>query len=125
RGTTVTVAQLFFNAPARLKFMRGARSEWRAISDVVANVALSRKDIRLSLRHDGRGHVALPAATSLRDRLAALYGAPFAERLLDVEDLSGTTHVSGLVERPGDVGTTSRRVFLTVNGRVVRDVGLL
>jgi len=125
RGTTVTVAQLFFNAPARLKFMRGARAEWRAITDVFGNLALSRKDIRMSLRHEGRTHVALPAANSLRDRLAALYGASFAERLLEVEDLSGTTHVSGLVERPGDVGTASRRVFLTVNGRVVRDIGLL
>ena len=125
RGTSVTVSQLFYNAPARLKFMKGARSEWRAIMDVFANLALTQRSARLSLRHDGRDVAALPSAASLRDRLAALYGPGFADRLLGVEDLQGTTHVSGLVERPGDVGTTTRRVFVSVNGRVVRDLGLL
>ncbi|HEY9230415.1 MAG TPA: hypothetical protein VIP11_27430, partial [Gemmatimonadaceae bacterium] len=57
----------------------------------------------------------------LRDRLAAVYGSDFAGRLLDVDDVSGTTHVSGLVERPSDVGTATRRVFVSVNGRAIRD----
>ncbi|HVZ78851.1 MAG TPA: hypothetical protein VG818_12790, partial [Gemmatimonadaceae bacterium] len=69
--------------------------------------------------------MSLPAASSLRARLAALWGGAFAERLLDVDDVSGTTHVSGLVERPADVGTAGRRVFITVNGRPVRDNGIV
>ena len=125
RGTTVKVSRLFYNAPARLKFLRGPRSEWRAILDVVGSMALTRRDVRVSLVHDGRAILTLPSAARLRDRLAAVYGAAFAGRLLDVDDVSGTTHVAGLVERPADVGTGTRRVFLSVNGRAVRDPGLV
>ena len=88
-------------------------------------MALTRRDVRISLAHDGRPVLSLPASATLRERVAALYGGPFAERLLDVDDVSGTTHVAGLVERPSDVGTATRRVFLSVNGRAVRDTGLV
>ena len=125
RGTTVTVAQLFYNAPARLKFMRGVRSEWRAVLETITNVALTRRDVRLTVTHDGKNVMTLPAASSLRARLAALWGGTYAERLLDVDDVRGTTRVSGLVERPADVGTAGRRVFVSVNGRAVRDHGIV
>jgi len=125
RGTTVRVARLFYNAPARLKFLRGARSEWRAIVDVIGSMALTRRDVRVSLSHDGKPVLVLPATSSLRERLAAVYGASFASRLLEVDDVSGTTHVAGLVERPADVGTGTRRTFVSVNGRAVRDAGLV
>lgn len=125
RGTTVGVSELFFNAPARRKFLRGARSEWRGILEVVASLALTRRDARFTLTHDGRNVWTLPAAPTLRARLAALYGAAFAERLVDVEDVSGTIHVSGVAERPAEVGTAGRRVHLAVNGRAVRDAGIV
>jgi DNA mismatch repair protein MutL len=125
RGTTITVSRLFFNAPARQKFLRGTRSEWRSLLEAVTVVALVRRDVRLTLTHDGKSVLALAPAASLRDRVAALWGASAADRLLDVEDVRGSIQVSGLVERPADVGTASRRTFLTVNGRPVRDNGLL
>ena len=125
RGTTIAVSRLFYNAPARQKFLRGARAEWRSIMDAVTSVALTRRDVRLTVAHDGKPVLALPAAVSLRDRVAALWGADAADRLLDVEDVRGAIQVSGLVERPSDVGTASRRTFLTVNGRPIRDNGLL
>ena len=125
KGTTVRVARLFYNAPARLKFLRGARSEWRAILDVIGSMALTRREVRVSLSHDGKSAFVLPATTSLRERLAAVHGASFASRLLEVDDVSATTHVAGLVERPADVGTGTRRVFISVNGRAVRDPGLV
>ena len=109
RGTTVRVSRLFYNAPARLKFLRGARSEWRAILAVIGSMSLTRRDVRLTASHDGKPMLTLPAAATLRDRLAAVHGGAFAGRLLDVDDVSGTTHVAGLVERPADVGTASRR----------------
>jgi DNA mismatch repair protein MutL len=125
RGTTIAVSRLFYNAPARQKFLKGARSEWRSIMEALTSVALTRRDIRLTATHDGKPALALPAAASLRDRVAALWGADAADRLLDVEDVHGAIQVSGLVERPSDVGTASRRTFLTVNGRPIRDAGLL
>jgi DNA mismatch repair protein MutL len=125
RGTTISVSRLFFNAPARQKFLRGTRSEWRSVLEAATVVALVRRDVRLTLSHDGKSVLALAPAASLRDRVAALWGANAADRLLDVEDVRGSIQVSGLVERPADVGTASRRTFLTVNGRPVRDNGLL
>jgi DNA mismatch repair protein MutL len=125
RGTTVSVEGLFFNTPARQKFMKGVRSEWRAIQDALTAVALARRDVRLTVTHDEREVMALPAAKSLRDRVAALWGPGFAEALVDVDDVSGPVRVCGLVEKPADVGLASRRVFLSVNGRAVRDGGVV
>src|SRR5688572_22552274 len=66
RGTTVTVSQLFSNAPARLTFLRSPRSEWRATADALTSVALARRDVRLTATHDGRQALALAPASSLR-----------------------------------------------------------
>ena len=125
RGTTIVASQLFYNAPARQKFLRGARSEWRGVVDAMTMVALTRRDVRFTVSNDGRQSLALPAAHSLRDRVAALWGSAVVDRMVDVDDVRGAIHVSGLAERPGDVGTASRRTFLTVNGRPIRDAGLV
>jgi DNA mismatch repair protein MutL len=125
RGTSVTVDALFYNTPARQKFLRGARSEWRAITDVLTAMALARPDVRLTVSHDGREALALPPAASLRERLAALWGVEAADALVSVDDVSGPVRVSGLVQRPADVGLSSRRLLLTVNGRAVRDTGIV
>jgi DNA mismatch repair protein MutL len=125
RGTTVTVTRLFANAPSRLAFLRSPRSEWRATADTVTSVALARRDVRLTATHDGRQALTLAPATSMRSRVAALWGGAYADAFVEVDDVSGVVHVSGLVERPGDAGTATRRIFLTVNGRVVRDHGIV
>ena len=125
RGTTVQVSRLFYNAPARQKFMRSARSEWRGVLDVVSTMALVRRDIRLTLTHEAKEVLALPPAGALRDRVAALWGADYAARFVGVDDVNGATHVSGLVERPAEVGMASRRVHLSVNGRAIRDHGIV
>lgn len=125
QGTTITVGNLFYNVPARAKFLRGARSEWRAISDVLTTLALTRRDIRIDATHDGRRALRALAAPSLRARLGALWGVTYAEELLLVDDVSGSVHVSGLIERPANVGTATRRTFLSVNGRAIRDVGMI
>jgi DNA mismatch repair protein MutL len=125
RGTTVSVTRLFYNVPARLKFLRSPRSEWRAIADTVITIALARRDAHLTLAHDGKRVMSLPPAASLRARVAAIWGPAYATSLVDVEDVQGEVAVSGLVERPADVGTRTRRVHLAVNGRGIRDAGLV
>ena len=124
RGTTVTVGQLFYNIPARLKFLRSARSEWRSAVDALTAIALTQPAIRINLSHDGRNALTLPPVTSMRSRLAGIWGGRYAEDLLDVDDVAGPVHTSGLVQRPSDVGTSTRRVFLAINGRAVRDAGI-
>src|SRR5687768_10856723 len=124
RGTTVSVGNLFFNLPARLKFLRSARSEWRGAVEAITALAITRPGVRVSVSHDGRTALTLPPVASVRSRLAGIWGGRYAEDLLDVEDVAGVVHVSGLVQRPADVGTSTRRVFLSINGRSVRDAGI-
>lgn len=125
QGTTVTVQRLFYNTPARQKFLRGARSEWRAVLDTMHGIATLRRDVHFVVTHDGKRVLDLPAVGSLRERLAALWGARELERFVDVNDVQGPVQVSGLAERPADVGTASRRILLIVNGRLIRDPGLV
>jgi DNA mismatch repair protein MutL len=125
RGTTVHVRRLFHNTPARRKFLKGARSEWRAIADTIAQIAVLRRDVHLIARHDGRVAIDVPAAPSLRARLAALWPGEAIERFVDLDDVYGVLHCRGLIERPADVGTRARRLLLIVNGRLVRDAGLV
>jgi len=124
RGTTVSVANLFFNIPARLKFLRSARSEWRGAVESITALAITKPAVRINVVHDGRNALTLPPVSSVRSRLGALWGGRYAEDLLDVEDVAGPIHVSGLVQRPADVGTSTRRAFLSINGRAVRDAGI-
>ncbi|HET9426315.1 MAG TPA: DNA mismatch repair endonuclease MutL [Gemmatimonadaceae bacterium] len=125
RGTTIRVTRLFHNAPARRKFLKGTRSEWRSVSEMLITLALTRRDVRFSIANDGRHGMVFPPAPTLRDRVAAIFGGSMAASLMEVEDISGTMHVSGLVERPADVGTSARRVHLTINGRAIRDTGIV
>lgn len=125
RGTTVSVEQLFFNVPARKKFLKSARSEWRAIVDSFGSIALTRPDVRFNLVHDGKKALTLPPVSSLRARISGIWGGKYAGALLDVDDVAGTVHTSGLVERPADVGTATRRVFISINGRAIRDAGIV
>ncbi len=125
RGTTVSVSRLFFNTPARQKFLRGPRSEWRAILETMHQIGTLRRDVHFTLRHDGKNILDLPAAENLRTRLGAIWGHKIIERFVQVDDVHGPVHVTGLVERPADVGTGTRRILLIINGRVVRDHGVV
>lgn len=125
RGTTVSVARLFYNTPARQKFLRSARSEWRSIAETLGSIGVLRRDVHIIARHDGRAVLDLPAAPSLRARVAALWGHREVERFVDVDDVSGVIRVTGMVERPADVGTATRRVLLIINGRLIRDHGMI
>ena len=124
RGTTVSVGQLFYNVPARLKFLWSARSEWRSAIESLTALALTHPAVRIHVSHDGKSALTLPPVSSIRSRLAAIWGGRYAEDLLDVDDVAGPIHTSGLVQRPVDVGTSARRIFLAVNGRAVRDAGI-
>jgi DNA mismatch repair protein MutL len=124
RGTTVSVSDLFYNTPARARFLRGSRSEWRATNDVITSIALARRDVRLRVTVDGREVMSLAPVRTLRERVAGLWGTTAVSRFLDVDAVTGPVRVSGLTERPADVGTASRRIALIVNGRSVRDAGI-
>ena len=125
RGTTITVTELFHAVPARRKFLKSARGEWRAISDMLDTIALVRRDVRLTATHDGKPMFTAVPARTWRERLASVWSGVTAQTMIDVDDVQGPVHVRGLVEQPANVGLGSRRVFLMVNGRAIRDVGLV
>lgn len=124
RGTTVTVSHLFFNTPARQKFLRSSRSEWRAIADTVVTMALTRREVRFRVLSDKREALVLPPVADLRERVASVWGAEYAEKFVNVDGVQGPIRVHGIAERPADVGQGSRRAFVIVNGRPVRDFGV-
>ncbi len=120
-GTTVVVQRLFFNTPARRKFLKSQRAETRAVTDAVALLALARLDVSFRLVSEGRTRLHAPRASAISDRVAALFGKELASQLLIVEWNAGPLSVRGLVQRPADAKPTGRRSYLFVNGRPFRD----
>jgi DNA mismatch repair protein MutL len=121
RGTTVTVRALFFNTPARRKFLRSAASESRAISDTVATLALAHPEVGFSLELDARVRLDVPAGQRRDERVAAVWGEKLARTLLPVACVVGTVRIEGFAQRPADAAPTGRRAQLFVNGRPFRD----
>jgi len=120
-GTTVCVRALFFNTPARRKFLRSTRSELRACTDVVTSLALALPGLGLTLVADGRAVVEALPASSLADRAAQLFGRSFGATMLPVEHTAGPVRVAGLTQRPAEASVSGRVAHLLVNGRPVRD----
>ena len=125
RGTTITVTELFHAVPARRKFLKSARGEWRAIADLLATIALVRRNVRLTATHDGKAAFTAVPARSWRERLAAVWSGITPTSMVDVDDVQGPVHVRGLIEQPANVGLAARRVFVMVNGRAIRDTGIV
>lgn len=121
RGTTVAVRALFFNTPARRKFLRAAASETRAVTDVVATLALAHPETGFELVTDGRTRLHVPPAQPRDERLAGVWGDDLARTLLPVAHAVGNIRVEGFAQRPADARPTGRRVQLFVNGRPFRD----
>ena len=121
RGTTVEVRDLFFNTPARRKFMRAPASEAGHVSEAVLRLALARPEVGFSLRSAGRVALASPGGATLRDRALAALGREAAAHLMDIQGARGDVHVRGLATSPDHSEATGRALYLYVNGRYVRD----
>ena len=125
RGTTVTVRALFFNTPARRKFLRAAATETRAAVEAVTSLALTRPDAAFTVVSDGRTLLEAPAAARPIDRIHALWGRQLADTLLPVAHRDGPLEVRGFVQRPAQARPTGRKGYVAVRGRPVRDPFLL
>jgi len=125
RGTTVTVRGLFYNTPARRKFLRATATETRAAVEAVTVLALTRPDVAFSLINDGRELLDCPPASRLIDRVRGLWGAELADTLLAVSHRAGPLEVSGLVQRPAQARPAGRKGYVFVRGRPIRDPFIL
>jgi DNA mismatch repair protein MutL len=124
-GTTVTVENLFFNAPARAKFLRSAGAETRAAADAVTSLVLPRPDVGVTLTSNERVLIDLPPAGDVVERIADLWGDEAAGELLPLEGEKGGMKIRGVVQRPDRARPGFRRAQLFVGGRPFRDAGLL
>jgi DNA mismatch repair protein MutL len=119
-GTTVTVHELYFNTPARRKFLRTEATEFGHCEEAFRRIALSHPRTGFVLRHNGRVVHRLPAQAA-RDRVRALLGAEFADRAVHVDEQSGALRLAGWTVAPTDAGAVRESQLLFVNGRYVRD----
>jgi DNA mismatch repair protein MutL len=125
RGTTVTVRGLFYNTPARRKFLRASATETRAAVEALTVLALTRPDVAFSLTNDGRVLLDCPPAPRLIDRVRALWGTELADTLLAVSHRAGPLEVTGLVQRPAQARPAGRKGYVFVRGRPIRDPFIL
>jgi DNA mismatch repair protein MutL len=125
RGTRAEVRELFYATPARLKFLKSARSEEMAITDIVKRLAMSRPDIGFTLTLDGRKNIDLAAEPDLMDgrlpRLARIMGRDFGDNAVRVEAAREGVTLSGYAGLPTYNRANAAMQFLFVNGRPVKD----
>ena len=124
RGTTVEVRDLFFNTPARKKFLRTEKTEFNRIEDVVKRLALSRFDVGFSLNHNGRNiHTLLPAEgdAERRRRVGLVCGPAFVDNSVAVMREAAGLRLWGWVSLPTFSRSQADLQYFYVNGRSIRD----
>jgi len=120
-GTMVTVKQLFFNTPARRKFLKTVSTEMGHIADLVASIALGRPDARFRLIHNGKVVKDWSSANNPVDRVADVLGRDLINDLHRIESSAGHVSIAGWTSSPRVTRSTSRGIYVYVNGRFVRD----
>ena len=120
-GTRIELRELFFNTPARLKFMKTVATEQGAIAEVVQRLALANHSIAFSLAADGRQLFSFPRATSVLERVRQAFGGKLATQMLQFSLVRTGFAVSGLATMSQESFATPRMIFTFVNGRAVRD----
>ncbi len=119
-GTQIEVRSLFFNIPARRKFLRTETTEYSHLEQVIKTQAIAHENLRFSLVRDDRLAFQLPATTSLRERVGGLVGDDLAGRLLEIEVTSHkNVTVRGLIGPPGMGRSDKRQQLSFLNGRPV------
>jgi DNA mismatch repair protein MutL len=120
-GTMVSVGQLFFNTPARRKFLKTVNTEMGHIADAVAAFALGRPGVQFKLVHNGKAIKSWPAAASSVDRVVDVLGKGVENHLHKIEFSDNIAEIGGWMASARITRSTSRGVYVFVNGRFVRD----
>lgn len=120
QGTTVEVVDLYFNTPARRKFLKSEATEYAHCATTFERIALAHPQVEFILRHNGKVVWRLPAQ-ALADRVAALLGRDFADNALAVETSAGTLVLTGFAGHPTASRGNRDTQYFYVNGRFVRD----
>ena len=123
-GTSVDVVDLFFNTPARRKFLRTEKTEFTHIDEVVRRIALSRFDVSFSLKHNGkllRRYPAVKAQSTEQKRLGTICGKEFAEQSIALNSQYQQFELKGWLAQPEQAKSQGDFQYFYVNGRMMRD----
>lgn len=119
-GTTIEVRDLFYNTPARKKFLKSERTERQHIMQLLARIALSQQNIRLTL-HDSGKKIADYGGSTPAERLNSVLGDEFLQQAVAIDNQKSSMHLHGWVGLPTYHSNNSDKQFFFVNGRMVRD----
>jgi DNA mismatch repair protein MutL len=121
KGTEITVRDLFFNVPARKKFLRSNDTELGHIARLVTHYALVHPEIRFTLESEGRVFINAIAVSDVKERIYQIFGDGFLDNLVEFSGQDGLTKIHGFASRPHEQRTNPYSQFLYVNRRMIRD----
>ncbi len=121
-GTTIVVSDLFYNVPARRKFLKKDSTEAMNVSALVERVALSRPDISIQLLIDGEEKFRTPGDSSLINTIYAIYGKDFSSKLIEVSGEANGVKISGYIGRSDNVKKNRNMMNIFINGRYVKSL---
>ncbi|MFN2746310.1 DNA mismatch repair endonuclease MutL [Bacillus sp. z60-18] len=125
RGTEITVSNLFFNTPARLKYMKTIHTELGNITDVVNRIALAHPEVSIRLRHQGKTLLQTNGNGDVRHVLAAIYGTAVARKMLPLHASSLDFEVKGYIALPEVTRASRNYMSSVVNGRYIKNFPLV
>ncbi|MCG8404907.1 MAG: DNA mismatch repair endonuclease MutL [Phycisphaerales bacterium] len=120
-GTTVEIRHLFYNVPARRKFLRQPQTECSHATEQIARLALAHPQVAFTLTHNGRTLRNLPATEDRRTRIADFYGAELAECLLDIHRVERGLEIAALIAPPAQSRASTKWQYIFLNGRHITD----
>lgn len=122
QGTTITVADLFFNTPGRRKFLKSANTEAGHVTEQIIRLALPHPQVAFSLTHNGKLTQNFPASDSTAQRIADIFGADLASKMLPIASRQGrSVKVAGMIGKPEASRASSAYQYFFLNGRYIRD----
>lgn len=120
-GTTVEVANLFFNVPARKEYLKSKEVEFARIVRIVSKYSLIRKDCSIILKHDGKEIINSQVTSSQLNNIISIYGVEVGKNLLEVREDNGYFKIEGYISRPNLTRAEKSDQSLYLNGRLIKD----
>jgi DNA mismatch repair protein MutL len=120
-GTTIIISDLFRTVPARKKFLKSQRTEFRRCLDVILQTAVAYPHIRIELSHNNRKIIDFPRTTDRNERIKYLFGSDVVEHMIPINSTKSFITISGYIGSPHVTSTTSVKQFLFINNRSITD----
>lgn len=121
KGTDITVSSLFYNTPARLKYIKSLYTELGKITDIVNRMAMSHPDIRISLISDGKTLLKTNGSGKTNEVMSEIYGIKVAKDLVHIQGDTSDYHLEGFVAKPEHSRSNKHYISIFINGRYIKN----